>query len=219
MTTPTPSETQSTYPPNNALRIGTMNGGNTAVEVQGAAVDAGYVLADGGTPGAPTALLRGESSWLALGTVSSIPQALMINLTTSGTNSAAIGAEADAMTSVAMRFRNNRIFRATHGAFFTSSVANTALVRLNQTAFGVGGTLGVQRTVGIPTASGPWLTHQFMFCNISGGDITDMLSISLTASAGTVTESAVNPTGLRYITVEDMGPITDFNGVTPPSLG
>lgn len=76
MTSPT-SDLKSTYPPNNALRVGIVDsvvaGGAVAVTVSGKIVPVAFLDPAGYVDGAPVALLRGEASWLALGVPRTYP--------------------------------------------------------------------------------------------------------------------------------------------------
>lgn len=76
MTQPAPNDIKATYPPNNALRVGTATvaaDGSVTVSVQGGDVQCGFLDPAGLASDAPVALLRGEASWLALGAVRDRP--------------------------------------------------------------------------------------------------------------------------------------------------
>lgn len=76
MTQPAPNDIKTTYPPNNALRVGTATAnsdGSVSVSVQGENVQCGFVDPGGYATDVPVALFRGEASWLALGAVRDRP--------------------------------------------------------------------------------------------------------------------------------------------------
>lgn len=74
-----PATLRGTYPPDTGLRIGLASidttTGEVTVLVSGKVVSCGYVDPRGFIEGAPVALLRGESSWLALGVTLAQPMA------------------------------------------------------------------------------------------------------------------------------------------------
>ncbi len=76
MTSPA-TDLQSTYPPNNGLRVGVVDSvasdGAVVVSVSGKVVPIAFLDPAGYVAGAPVAILRGESSWLALGVPRTYP--------------------------------------------------------------------------------------------------------------------------------------------------
>lgn len=87
---------QSTYPPNNAVRVGTVvssSEGVISVSVQGEIIQCGYLNTTGLLyEGGPVAVVRGEASWLALGMVSTTMSTQRIATTVATSNSGAFTA-------------------------------------------------------------------------------------------------------------------------------
>lgn len=88
-----PQDLKSTYPPNNAVRVGTLtrnSEGVLGVSFQGEFVPVGYLDTSGLlAENEPVAAIRGEATWLALGRVATAPSVPRIATAVETSNSGA----------------------------------------------------------------------------------------------------------------------------------
>lgn len=168
-----------------------------------------------GVPGVPTIIDYGSAGLTPTLTVVrmdgiSIGRGLAA-VVASQANSAAIGAEAIALTLPTMTFWSGRAYRVDVDAPLLGSVANVALYRIRRT--NLAGAILASWQHPVPTGGGG--QHRFsdriyITRNSASSDLTDNLVITLTASAGTVTQIGAN-LEVRSAMVYDIGAFGDYS--------
>lgn len=214
MTQPASSDVQTTYPPNNALRVGIVgldaNGGIARnVSVQGTPVNCGWIDPAIPVPTDNVALLRGESSWLALGTVRSTPPSGRVDWVASSSASAAIGAEATVLTSNSITWQGGMAYVIEWSGQTTNTAAATVTFRLRKGS--LTGT-GLAAAAWQLAAAGNAKYADAMYVRVPVGlTVTDVVLLTLQASAGTATMASLT-TNIRYMTVRVAGGYNDYPG-------
>jgi hypothetical protein len=127
---------QSTYPPNNAVRVGVAtrnDDGTLSVSFQGEIVPSGWLDLTGQISlGDPIAAVRGESSWLLLGAVRTAPVVPRV-ATSIVTSSSSTFTALTAVMSVTATLKANVTYKVTAFAHFASTAVNdTVTARIRQ---------------------------------------------------------------------------------------
>jgi hypothetical protein len=131
-----PQDLKSTYPPNNAVRVGTVtrnDDGVLSISVQGEIIPGGWLDLSGTiTADDSVAVIRGESSWLILGAVRTTPTVPRV-ATSIVTSSSSTFTALTSVMSVTASLKANVTYKVTAFSHFASTVANdTVTVRLRQ---------------------------------------------------------------------------------------
>src|SRR4029077_14994782 len=151
------------------------------------------------TPNPRNTLLTVDSVSLARGLRDEVSSAV---------NSAAIGAEAVALTGPAMTFFDTRCYQVWAEVDAFGSVANNPAINIRQ--INLAG--AILLTGQFKTAAGTAFGHVVFTGNIrrtAGTDLTDNLVLTLQAAAGTVTQRGA-ATALRRMEIRDIGASADY---------
>jgi hypothetical protein len=126
----------------------------------------------------------------------------------STSDSSAVGAEATVLTSGSLTFPTGRAFEFIEGARLTGSVANTAVARFRRTN-ATGAEILAWSAECLTAAQ--WRGFRNVAINNTGSDITQVVVMTIGATAGTVTQNGA-ATIPRYFEIWDCGAASDFSG-------
>lgn len=130
------------------------------------------------------------------------------SLISSAVSSGAIGAEAIVLTLASTTFRANRAYRFHFGTSFVASVANNTTFNIRRTNLAGALILGSFFFPGI-AATHVWAEATNVARNNTGSDITQVMVLTMAASAGTTTMFG-GANLVRYLEVNDCGPASKF---------
>ena len=204
MTQPAAADIKKTYPPDNALRIGEVVSASTGaasrvVSVQNAPVNAGYILAGSYPQAAPIALVRGESSWLALGrvldaTTAANTQALLQQSITAGSTNYVLTTAFTDIPGLTVTFTS--AFDFTYKVTgMIDTVCSVTATTVAQYKLG-GATNGAISSTQFTTSGQQFMCPGLWVGNLSAGTYTLTVQAAKTVNVSTITANQTTSTAL-----------------------
>lgn len=194
MTSPA-TDLQSTYPPNNGLRVGVVDSisstGVAVVSVSGKVVPIAFLDPAGYVVGAPVAILRGESSWLALGVPRTYPaQTFSVASTADVTMTTLAQDITDATLTMVVAEATPYHAIAVFDFAVNTAAATTGVGSLLLDTVALAGTAQCSSV----TSVGRWTICQQWHGTLTAGSHTFNLSARKTGAGGVVVVNQINTT-------------------------